>query len=144
MTSSIGIDWLTGTVSVDQLPVVLGSDGRSLSPARAFATPVDVMSSGIARYRSAQKANICGFAADLVTDVKDKKLVSIALLFDLIQFFDRSILESKILRAIEKKSGLRTNSSHPATARLEQCHWGSAEFSFDPRQGDLSLLLCYN
>jgi hypothetical protein len=144
MTSSISIDWQNGAVSVDQVPITLDGGGTSLSPVRTFAKPGKVLPSGITRYRSAQKASVCGFVADIVVDVKDGALVSIALLFELIEFFDRSILESKILKAIEKKSGLRANSSHPAVALLEPCPWGKAEFSYDPRQGDLSLLLQYS
>lgn len=143
MTSSISIDWQSGAVSVDQVQVALGGGGL-LSPARTFAKPIEVPSLGLTRYRSTQKANVCGFVADLVVDVEGPKLISIALLFELIVFFDRTILESRIVKAIEKKSGLRAISSHPATARLEPCPWGSAEFSYDPRQGDLSLLLRYN
>lgn len=108
-----------------------------------LATAREIPASCITRYRLARPVSFCGFVAECVADVGGGQLACVALHFDLIQFFDRTVLESKILTAVERKSGLRASSVHPTSARLEPCLWGSAEFSYDPRQGDLSLLLTY-
>lgn len=64
---------------------------------------------------------------------------SLTLLFDLIEFFTSSILESKAIKACKKSLNLKFMSYHPSIAFLESCEWGSAVFFYDARQGDLSL-----
>lgn len=59
-------------------------------------------------------------------------------LFDLIEFFEISVLESKVLKACEKKLNINFTSNHPSTASLE-CEWGQIIFFYDAKQGDLSL-----
>lgn len=144
MTSSIRIDWHNGSVSLEHLAITLDSNGGLDSAVQAICLRPELLSSGVTRYRLARKVSVCGFVADCVIDILQGKLSCIALLFDVIQFFDQTILESKVVKAIEKKSGLHAVSAHPSSACLDPCPWGKAEFSYDPRQGDLSLVLSFD
>lgn len=82
-------------------------------------------------------------AARRVIDVADARVASVAVLFEPIHFFDGSITESRIVRAVAAASGWQLASTHPASAALEPLAWGRARFSHDPRQADPSLMLRY-
>ena len=94
---------------------------------------------GATRYRLSNQVSVHGFAAECALDVSHGRLRSIG--FQRIEFFDRSILESKIIKTMEKKCGLSFLSRHAAAAVLPARPWGKAEFACDPKQGDLSLIL---
>jgi len=74
-----------------------------------------------------------------VIDVGEERKFSITFLFDLIEFFESSILESKVIKTCEKALNLKFISNHPSKAFLDPCEWGSAVFFYDAKQGDLSL-----
>lgn len=60
-------------------------------------------------------------------------------LFDLIEFFESSVLESKVLKACEKSLNIKFVSNHPTTAFLGPNKFGQVVFFYDAKQGDLSL-----
>jgi hypothetical protein len=143
MTLALHIDWASGAVQLEQVRIETGADGALAPDAQALCGPAETTLSGGQRYRVTKQAGLCGYAAQCVIDVKDGKLASVAVLFELIRFFDASLTESKIVQAVAAASGLQVVSTHPAKATLEPCSWGVAQFSYDPRQGDLSLMLRY-
>lgn len=91
------------------------------------------------RYKFLQKFNICGNSADGVIDVEEDCSIVFTFLFDLIEFFDCSILESKIVKKCESFLGVKFISNHPSSASLDSCDWGHVMFFYDAKQGDLSL-----
>jgi hypothetical protein len=91
------------------------------------------------RYKFLQKFNICGNSADGVIDVEEDCSIVFTFLFDLIEFFDCSILQSKIVKKCESFAGVKFISNHPSSASLDSCDWGHVTFFYDAKQGDLSL-----
>lgn len=119
-------------VSVDKKGVLDGSIAkRCLSPIKT--------DEGTELYRLSKKSSIFGKSADCMIGTELKKVSSVTFLFDLIEFFESSILESTILRLCEKSSNIDFVSNHPTRAFIDHCEWGQAIFSYDPKQGDLSL-----
>jgi hypothetical protein len=94
---------------------------------------------GRTRYHLLKKVSVFGKSADGVIEVGEEGVFSLTILFDLIEFFTSSMLESKVIKACEKSLNLKFMSNHPSTAFLESCEWGSAVFLYDAKQGDLSL-----
>lgn len=90
-------------------------------------------------YNLLTKVSICGQSADGMIEIGEGRAFTLTFLFDLIEFFASSILESKVIKACEKSLNLRFSSNHPSTAFLSPCEWGSAIFFYDAKQGDLSL-----
>jgi hypothetical protein len=82
---------------------------------------------------------VFGKIADGIIEVGDQRIIFLTFLFDFVEFFESSVLESKILKACAKSSNLTFRSDHPSTAFLEVCEWGSVIFFYDAKQGDLSL-----
>lgn len=70
-------------------------------------------------------------------------MYSVTFLFDLIEFFESSVLESKILKACEKSLNISFISDHPSTAFFDSCDWGQVTFFYDAKQGDLSLEITF-
>ena len=91
------------------------------------------------RYKFLKKFNICGNSADGVIDVEEDCSIVFTFLFDLIEFFDCSILESKIVKKCESFLGVKFISNHPSSASLDSYDWGHVMFFYDAKQGDLSL-----
>lgn len=141
MTLAIKIDWSAGVVYAGPSAIQLDSSG-ALSPAVAsLCRPPETTLQGKARYRFSRKVSLLGRAADCVVDVARGKVDRVTLLFELIEFFDASVMESKIVKAVEADANARFANPHPAVAVLESLPWGEARFSYDPKQGDLSLSL---
>lgn len=91
------------------------------------------------RYKSLQKFNIFENSADGVIDVEEDCSIVFTFLFDLIEFFDCSILESKIVKKCESFLDVKFISNHPSSASLDSCDWVHVMFFYDAKQGDLSL-----
>ena len=91
------------------------------------------------RYKFLQKFNICGNSADGVIDIEEDCSIVFTFLFDLIEFFNYSIIESKIVKKCESFLGVKFISNHPSSASLDSCDWGHVTFFYDAKQGDLSL-----
>lgn len=101
--------------------------------------PPDSTSPGRTCYNLLTKVSVCGQSADGVIEVAEGRAFTLTFLFDLIEFFASSVLESKVIKACEKSLNLRFTSNHPSTAFLDSCEWGHVIFFYDAKQGDLSL-----
>lgn len=77
-------------------------------------------------------------------EVGTGRVCAIAFLFDAIEFFESSILESEILKEIAKALNVSFTSKHPSTAFLDTRKWGKLTFSYDIKQGDLSLDITFH
>ncbi|MBI0327852.1 hypothetical protein [Burkholderia plantarii] len=143
MTLALHIDWATGAVDLEQVRIAVDASGALVHDVRLLCHAPESVPNGVLRYRVAKPVALCGYAAQCVFDVGGGRIEGVAVWFDLIRFFKASITESKIVQAVAAASGLQVINPHPAKATLEPCAWGTALFSFDPRQGDLTLDLQY-
>jgi len=128
-----------GRVLIDS--VAMGADEKSTllgSIAKLCSPPIQT-DEGRTQYRLLRKVSICGKSADGVIEIEEGRVCAITFLFDLIEFFESSVLESKVLMACEKSLKINFASSNPSMASLNSCEWGQATFFYDARQGDLSL-----
>jgi hypothetical protein len=128
-----------GSVSVDSAPIVVNEKGILAGPIAKLCSPPIRTDKGRTQYRLLRKASVCGKSADGVIEVEEGRVCAVTFLFDFTEFFETSVLESKVLKACEKSLNLNFISNHPSTAFLDSCDWGQAIFSYDPKQGDLSL-----
>ena len=119
-------------MGVDEKRVLLGSIAKLCSP------PIQT-DKGRTQYRLLRKVSIFGKSADGVIEVEEGRVCAVTFLFDLIEFFESSVLESKVLKACAKSLNIDFASSHPSMASLNSCEWGQVIFLYDAKQGDLSL-----
>lgn len=136
---TIKLDLNHGSIYVDSAPIEINDKCILIDPIAQLCSPPMHTSQGRTRYRLLTKTSVCGQSASCVIEVGDARKFSVIFLFDFIEFFAFSILESKIIRAFEKSLKLKFTSNHPSTAFLDSCKWGAAIFSYDAKQGDLSL-----
>ncbi|MFS2015685.1 hypothetical protein ACEN88_03795 [Massilia sp. CT11-108] len=122
----------SSSITVDEKGVLAGSIAKLCSP------PIQT-DEGRTQYRLLKKVSVCGKSADSVIEVGEGKICAVTFLFDLIEFFESSILESKVLKACEKTLNLKFLSNHPSEAFFKSSEWGRATFFYDAKQGDLSL-----
>jgi hypothetical protein len=135
---TIKLNLKQGLILVNSAPLMVDDTGvLNESIANICAPPIE-SNEGSTQYRLTGKAVVCGGSVDCLIRVSEGRVSAITFLFDLIEFFESSILESKILKSCEKSSEVKFMSDHPSTAFLD-CDWGRAVFSYDARQGDLSL-----
>jgi hypothetical protein len=139
----IKLDLKHGSASVDSAPIKVDENGVLAGSIAKLCSPPIRTDEERARYRLLRKASVCGKPADCVIEVGEGRVCAVTFLFDLIEFFESSILESKVLKACEKSLNLKFMSSHPSTAFLESCEWGQAIFFYDAKQGDLSLEITF-
>lgn len=133
----------TGLVLIDSACVSIDEKGTLAgSIAKLCSTPTK-NDEGTTIYRLLKKANVCGKSAECVIEIGEEKLFTITFLFDFIEFFEYSALESKIIKTCENSSKLNFVSDHPTIAFLSPCKWGQARFFYDPKQGDLSLNIIF-
>jgi len=135
----IKLDLEHGSASVDSAPIKVDKNGALAdSIANLCSAPMSTDENRV-RYRLLKKASVCGKSANCVIEVGEGRVYAVTFLFDLIEFFESSILESKVLKACEKSLKLKCMSDHPSTAFLDSCEWGRAIFFYDAKQGDISL-----
>jgi hypothetical protein len=135
----IKLDLKPGAALIDSLPLAVDENGvLAGSIARLCSLPIQT-DEGRTQYRLLRKASIFGKSADVVIEVGEGRVFAVTFLFDLIEFFESSVLESKVLKACEKSLNLNFMSNHPSTAFLDSCKWGQVIFFYDGKQGDLSL-----
>jgi len=128
-----------GSVYVDSSPIEVDENGVLRDAIKNLCSPPINISQEHTRYKLLRKVRIFEQLADGIIEIKNRKKLSVTFLFDLVEFFESSILESKIIKACEKSLNLKFASNHPSTAFLGFCEWGSAVFFYDAKQGDLSL-----
>jgi len=126
-------------VFIDSEPVEVDENGLLVASVAKLCSPPAHLDSGRTRYHFLRKISICGKSADGLIEVEKGDAFSIIFLFDLIEFFEVSILESKIIKVCEKSWNVKFMSSHPSKAFLDFCGRGNAVFFYDAKQGDLSL-----
>jgi len=126
-------------VLVDSELIEVDENGVLVASMAKLCSPPAHLDSGRTRFHLLRKLSICGKSADGVIEVEKGDAFSIIFLFDLIEFFEVSILESKIIKLCEKSWNLKFMSSHPSKAFLDFCERGNAVFFYDAKQGDLSL-----
>lgn len=135
----VKLDLKHGLAFIDSSPIKLdGNGGLVGSIAKLCSPPIHTNQRKI-RYHLLRKVSVYGQSADGVIEVGQGREFSVTFLFDLIEFFESSILESKVIKACEKSLNLQFISTHPSAAFLDSCEWGSAIFFYDAKQGDLSL-----
>lgn len=135
----VKLDLKHGLVYIDSSPIKVDEKGVLAESIAKLCPPPIRASEGQARYRLLGKVSVCGKSADCVIEVGEGRVCTVTFLFDLIEFFESSILESRVLKACEKSLNVNFISSHPSTAFLDSCEWGQAIFFYDAKQGDLSL-----
>lgn len=140
----VNLDLGNGLVSVNSAPIAVDDKGTLAGSIAKLCSPPSYTDEGRTRYRLLGKASVCGKSADGVIEVDEGRVRSITFLFDLIEFFESSILESKVLKAFEKSLNLKFMSNHPSTAFSAPYEWGQAIFSYDAKQGDLSLDIIFH
>lgn len=136
---TVKLDLKHGSASIDSTSIKVDGNGIVVnSIAKLCSRPIHT-SHGNTRYHLLRKISVYGKPGDGVIEVEEGRIFSLTLLFDFIDFFASSILESKVVKACEKSSNLKFTSNHPSTAFLEPCEWGNAMFFYDAKQGELGL-----
>jgi len=136
---TVKLDFKQGLVLIDSIPIAVDEKGVLAGSIAKLCSPPIQTDEGRTQYRLLRKVSVCGKSADGVIEVGEGRVWAVTFLFDLIEFFESSVLESKVLKACEKSSNIKFVSSHPSTAFLDSCEWGQATFFYDAKQGDLSL-----
>jgi len=140
---TITFDPKNGSVFVNSTPIAVDEKGVLVgSIARLCGPPLQTDENRI-QYRLLNKTSVCGKSADSVIEIGEGRLSAVAFLFDSIEFFESSILESDVLKACEKSWNLNLISDHPSTASSDLCNWGRLIFYYDFKQGDLSLEITF-
>ncbi|MDN4038731.1 hypothetical protein [Massilia sp. YIM B02443] len=132
-----------GVVSVNSEPITTDEKGTLAASIAKLCSPPIQTDYGRTQYHLLRKANVFGKSSTVVIEVGEKGLHLVAFLFDLIEFFESSILESKVLKACEKSLNVNFISDHPSTAFLNSFKWGKITFFYDAKQGDLSLNITF-
>jgi hypothetical protein len=124
----VKLDFEHGLISVDSALIAADENGvLADSIAKLCSRPIQIDEERT-QYRLLKKANVCGKSADSVIECRKGKVFAVTFLFDLIEFFESTILESKTLKACENSSNLNFISNHPSNVFLDSCEWGSPHF----------------
>lgn len=140
---NVKLDLNHGLVFLDSAPIAVDEKGALAGSIAKLCLPPIQTDEGRTQYRLERKASVCGKSADCVIEVEEGRVCTVTFLFDLIEFFESSILESKVLKACEKYLKEHFISNHPSTAFLDFCERGKAIFFYDAKQGDLSLEITF-
>jgi hypothetical protein len=136
--NTIKLDLKNGLVLFNSKPIATNEKGVLAESIEKLCSSPTQTDKGRTQYRLLEKASVCGRSADGVIEVGEGQVCAITFLFDLIEFLESSVLDSKILKACEKSLNLNFLSNHPSTAFVDY-EWGQVIFSYDAKQGDLSL-----
>ncbi|OBY76074.1 hypothetical protein [Acinetobacter gyllenbergii] len=87
-------------------------------------------------------------SGNVCVKILSEKERTIYILFNTSESFDANLLHSKILKRFKKKYKFNDEDFiviHPARVALKQdkTKWNKVEFTYDPKQGDISLVLEY-
>ena len=88
------------------------------------------------------------YLSDDIEFLISKSSNTVYVLFEKPDFFDNNLLKSKILKRFKKKYVLTDEDfivEHPTKVSLkkEKHNWDEINFSYDPRQGDISMSLYF-
>lgn len=137
------LDLKRGLILVNSTPIATEGNGELVGPILKLCWPAIIIDDVKIQYRLLGKSSIFGESADCTIEIIKGELYAVTFLFDLIEFFESSILESKIIKLCEKSLDQNFLSDHPSTAFLNHCEWGRVRFFYDVKQGDLSLNIIY-
>jgi len=140
---AIKLDLRHGLVFVDSAPITVDEQGVLAGPIAKPCSPPIHTDEDRTQYRLSRKTSVCGKSADGMIEVGEKRVSAVTFLFDLIEVFDSSAPESKVLKACEKSLNVSLIRNHPSTAFLDSCEWGQVVFFYDAKQGDLSLEITF-
>jgi hypothetical protein len=140
----IRLNFNDGVVLVDSAPIAVDENGVLAESIKKQCLPPIETDEGRTQYRLLKKASICGKSADGVIEVGEGRVCVVTFLFNLIEFFTSSVLESKVLKACEKSFNQNFMSNHPSTAFADFGERGQAVFFYDAKQGDLSLQITFS
>lgn len=125
---TVKLDLKRGLVLVDSAPVAVDEKGVLVGYIAKLCSPPIQTDDGCTQYRLLRKINVCGKSANGVVEVGEGRVCAVTFLFDSIEFFDSSVLESKVLKACEKSLNIKFMSNHPSTAFLDCCEGGQVLF----------------
>jgi len=94
----IKFDLKHGSASVDSASIAVDEKGVLAGSVAKLCSPPIQTDEGRAQYRLLRKASVCGKSADGVIEVGEGRVCAATFLFDLIEFLESSILESKVLK----------------------------------------------
>lgn len=136
---TVKLDLISGRVLINSIPITTNDKGELSTPIKELCSPPTTTKEGGLRFQLLSKVSILGKPAEGVIEIRSEKLCAIAFLFEKIEFFKKTILESKTIKSCEKSSKVKFLSDHPTTAFSPPREWGQAIFFYDAKQGDLSL-----
>lgn len=134
----------SGDVLIEKVRVSIDTSCQILPNLNGGFMALDKPDKVEGRYQSKRKLTTLSAGASIVVDVTAGKIASVCILFDEIIFFEKSILESKIIKRFEKKYGISVKGSSPTVGEIGNFSWGSASFLYHHRLGDFSLCFIYN
>jgi len=137
----VTFDLSSGDVLIEGVNISLSANGEIIPKSMRFYKFCSSSQRLETEYRSCNKFMTLSSSADLIVSVDALRIASICILFDWIVFFDRTLLESKIIRRFEKKYGTTIREVSSTTGKVGKFLWGDAHFSYDPHYG--VLLLCF-
>ena len=140
----VTFDFSSGDVLIEKVRISIDTSCEILPNLNGGFMALDEPDKIKRSFQSRQKFTTLSAEASLVVDVTAGKIASICILFDEINFFEKSILESKIIRRFEKKYGISVKIRSPSVGEIGNFAWGSAAFWYHHRLGDLSLCFIYN
>ena len=141
---NLNFDFLKGSIYVDGLKLELDDGGIPSQPLGRVALEPEEFPENVRQWGFSEKAYVAGHAGSLVLRTLANKLVAACVQFEEINFFNRSILESKIIKRFEEEYKISVSGSRGVIGEIGTFAWGNAYFSYDPRQGDLNLCLNYH
>ncbi|WP_157201947.1 hypothetical protein [Massilia sp. Root335] len=133
------LDLKQGRILIDSAAMGINEKSAPLGSIEKLCSPPIQTDEKRTQYRLLKKVSIFGKSADGVIEVEEGRVFAVTFLFDLIEFFESSVLESKVLKACETSLNINFASSHPSMASLNSCEWAQVTFLYDAKQGDLSL-----
>jgi hypothetical protein len=94
-------------------------------------------------FQSDRRFSLLSTQASIAIVADARKITSLCILFDDIIFFEKTLLESKIIERFERKYGIHFDGDSRSVAEIGKFSWGEGAFHYDHRQGDLSLCFSY-
>lgn len=140
---NIKFDFSDGSVFIESQKIDVDSLGKLSSPVFESRQILNSLKENVREWHCNRTFTTLSATGSLVVTSGQNNISSICFLFNEINFFERSILESKIIQRFEKKYSINVVSSHPSRAEIGSFYWGGACFLYDPRQGDINLCITY-
>ena len=121
---TVKFDLKNGLVFFDSSPIEVDEKGVLAAPIAKLCSLPFHTDEERTRYHLLKKAIVFGKSSNGVIEVGEGRVWVVTFLFDLIEFYESSVLESKVIKACEKSLNLNFMSNHPSTAFLDSWEWG--------------------